>query len=250
MPSTFHVTTQLDRPAPGRLGVAVHAAVYALIADVRPSLAAGLHGAQVNPLSVGLTRRAGFGGVLGHDGRTLQFRVACADDALLPALREILSPGQIPTADHDELRGRVVGADERHTPYDLLGDIPLDCRLSFPAPTLLKSGDVFVDRPSSALLLHAAVRRWQAFAPESVPEDAWSWVHEHVASSEEDIRSVLVSAPKQPRRRQAAFTGSLCLSFRPSPEGRWLARAAQLLTFTGAGVKTMYGLGEVVTGPV
>lgn len=249
MPSTFHLTITLDRPAPRRLQTSMQAALYSLIADVRPSLAGQLHAAQINPLSTGLTRRNGFGGVSGNDHRTLQVRVSCADDHLLPALREALSVGLIPAERHDELQGRVIGVDEWHVPYEDLASSGPSCQLTFHSPTLLKSADVFIDRPSSALLLHSALRRWQAFSPETAPDQAWNWVHEHVMTTAQEIQTLCVSLPKQPKHH-TAFLGTLNLQYARTSEGEWLARVTHLLPFTGVGIKTLYGYGEVTVASI
>lgn len=250
MPLTYHLTLQLDREAPQATAAALHASVYHLIEEVDMPLSRELHAANQNPLSLGHTRREGFGGVLGSDGRTLQCRVHLLDERLATALTEAWAPGvTLPVRERQRLSGRVVGCWTQVTAYEDLWPqaAPPEVTLNFHSPTVLRAGDSFIDRPASRVLLHGLLRRWNAFAPQPMPDACWGWVDTGVETLHEDLWQDLTAWPKGGRSlRVPAFMGEVTYALPTGEAGRSLAALCRLAGWSGVGAKTLFGYGETV----
>jgi hypothetical protein len=259
MPTTFHLTLQLLEPAPADARTGLHAVVHDLISQVDPDLAARTHAAQVSALSLGYARYGGFGGILGQDRQTLQVRVRCLDDALTPVLRQAFLPGTFlktePTnsasssaeqAAPPRLLGRVAGCLPETVSYAELqdGPPPPHLTLHFLSPTVLKSGDVAVSRPRADLILHGLLRRWNAFAPQPQPEQAWAAAHEASVEIHELERHHISMPKRPPQQRTPAFSGSVTLHFGSPVAALHLAPVVRLAEWSGIGTKTLYGMGE------
>ena len=242
MPSTLHVTFQLVGDGPADPARGLHAALHERIAAVDGALAQRLHDTPHSPLSLGLARYRGFGGVLGRDRSTVQARLRTLDDALLPALEAALAPGELFGLEQPgaQVQGRVAGLLTETVPYEQVRPANR-VTLHFLSPTALKSRDAFLDEPHAPTLLRGLLRHWNAFAPEPMPEAAWQ--EAALVNARAEVTRGTVRLPKAPRST-AMFMGRVQLELPGAARGT-LGRAAQLAEWSGAGVKTLYGFGEV-----
>lgn len=242
MPSTLHVTFQLIGDGPADPARGLHAALHERIAAVDGTLAQRLHDAPHSPLSMGLARYRGFGGVLGRDRATVQARVRTLDDALLPALEAALAPGELFGLDQRDARvqGRVAGLLTETVPYEQVRPAT-HVTMHFLSPTALKSRDELLSEPHVPTLLRGLLRHWNEFAPSPLPDAAWQ--DAATVQSRAEVTRGTARLPKSPRRA-AMFMGDVSLHL-PGDLGATLGRAAQLAEWSGAGVKTLYGYGEV-----
>ena len=252
MPATFYLTCQLDQSAPRDPEVGLHAAVHHLIEETDLALARDLHGANLNPLSLGLARHGGFGGVLGADRRTLQFRLNLLDEGLLPALQEAFATGAPLTArpDRQRLVGQVIGMHVLTTPYAALReqDAVSTATLTFLSPAVLRAGDAYINRPASRVLMHGLLRRWNAFAPDPMPEASWDWVDRGAVTLHEAVERDEVRWPKGGRNFMVpAFTGTATYALPAGEAGETLAALCLLANWSGIGAKTLFGFGETFT---
>lgn len=176
MPSTFLLTVQTLEALPRNPRIGFHAMIHDLIATQANQVADDLHNAQPSPLSLGLTRYGGFGGVLGLDRQTAQLRVHVLMESLAELMNAAFRPGQLISREKQVI-ARIVGCYREDTPYAELMERSESwhCTLHFLAPTILKAGDVFLAEPRIDLILHGLLRRWNAFAPTPAPEEAWAW---------------------------------------------------------------------------
>jgi len=251
MPSTLLLTLQLEGPAPDGPHIPLHAISYQLINHASSVEARRLHETQLNPLSQHLARTAGFGGVLGHDRRTLQFRLNTLDDALLPLLQDAFAPGlPLPEPRGALLRGQVIGQVTAMQDYDdlLEGGPSRAVRMTFMTPTVLRSGNQFHARPRAAWTYHGLLRRWNAFAPRAFRPDVWSALTDDLRTDQEATRIHTLAVPGSSRHETLqAFTGTLDVRTGTERSAGPLGTLTRFAPFAGVGAKTMYGFGAVQT---
>jgi CRISPR-associated endoribonuclease Cas6 len=251
MPATLLITLQLDTPAPEGPHTPLQAVTYQLIGHASSVEGRRLHQTQLNPLSQHLARVAGFGGVLGHDRRTLQLRLNTLNDALVPLLQDAFAPGlPLPETHRALLRGQVVGQVTTVEEYSTLMDSEAACGagLTFLTPTALRSGNQFHDRPRAAWIYHGLLRRWNAFAPQALPAEAWTVLTDDLRAEREEIRTHSLAVPGSARQeRLQAFTGTLQLGLNGTRARHLLGMLTRFAPYAGIGAKTMYGFGAVQT---
>lgn len=250
MPLSLQVTLSLTRPAPDAVHVPLHALTYRLISQADPQLGRRLHDTQVPFLSQHTARWQGFGGVLGADRRTLQFRVGVLDDALQSVLEDALAPG-LPVGSHeeDQLQGRIVGlVTEASSFEDLLsgGRAPLPVTLDFCTPTVVRSGGRFHALTDPALLYHGLMRRWNAAAATPWSRETWAHLGDDLRVVAQETRPVTLAVPGSRRKEtMRAFMGRASLTVAHPRSQEALGALSRLATLCSVGAKTMYGFGAV-----
>ena len=244
MPQTYYVTLQLLEPLPPQPQQAVHSVVYDLLARADAERAQQLHGAQLSPFSLGLTRYRGFGGTLGADRQTLQFRLGNLQEDLRPLLEQALCPGDlIPISQGSRayIQGRVVGLYIETATYQELLTPARELTLHLISPAVLRAGDRYLEEFRADTVLHGLLRRWNTFAPQLLPPEAWETAG-GLRPDLSELRRVRVTLPKA-RRTVPAFEGKVrfVLDAAAAP---LIAPLCHLTEWSGIGTKTLYSFGE------
>lgn len=243
MPFSLHVTLQLLEPAPPDPSVALHATVHRHLQHHDPARATQLHDAQVLPISLGWARYAGFGGTLGRDNQTLQFRVHGLDDTWAHPLTQALTPG-VMLETPGRLQGRIIGTYLETTPLsELQVTRSTHVTLHFLSPTLLRTGTTYLNEPRADVILHGLLRRARTYTTLPLHEHTWTWAAQTTLDIHR-LRPVSITHPKHRHRQIHGFQGSVTLTFPSVLAATALTPVAHLAAWTGVGIKTLYGLGE------
>lgn len=254
MPHQLRLVLQLDRPPPRHgPGVGLHGLVFGAVAQLErlyPELAKKLHDAQTNPFSLALTEHQGFGG---YKNPKLQFRLNILDEALLVPLSRALPVG-LPIGEpgeylHGHIQSGVLVSESYH---DMLlqahqGTAPTTLTLYFKSPTAFSTGGrgSSVAQPLPGPIFNGLARRFQLCSGYELGGDYKEWFETHVGVEEQQIE------PASQRLNQHetlnGFVGQVRFGLAGEEEGRrmvgLLARFAQ---WSGVGLKTGFGCGEVV----
>ncbi len=251
--------------APAELGRAVHAWFLDRLAAVDADLAQRLHqGGGRRPFTASNVwgmGRARQNRVQLDPDRSCWARITALTDEVEAGLERALpEPGQrlelggaafavravaTETEDHP-WAGRMSYADlvQRYTLSP--GRHPRSVTLSFASPTLFRSGGRDLPLPLPDLVFHGYLRKWNAFAPLALPDDARRYAEECVALSRYKLRSHLVSFERSGKGAHVGFTGQVRFRFLTG-DAYW-ARVMLLLAgyafWAGTGYRTTVGLGQ------
>jgi CRISPR-associated endoribonuclease Cas6 len=149
-------------------------------------------------------------------------------------------------ADDHPWAGRATCAEllERHTLRG--GRPPRGVTLKFASPTVFRSHGRDVPLPQPRLVFGGYLRRWNAFAPVALPEEALRYAEECVILSRFRIRSHLVAFAGGRKGASVGFTGRV--SFRFQVGDAYWTRIMRLLAgyafWAGTGYRTSAGLGQ------
>jgi CRISPR-associated endoribonuclease Cas6 len=267
MPLAAVITVTPAEPAsaPAVLGRAVHAWFLDRIAGVDARLSDRLHeSGGPRPFTVSNLwgpRRARGGQVMLDPERPCWLRftgltgeVSAAIERALPAVGERLAlagipfrvaalatgPGEHPWA------GRAGYADlvQRYTLA--AGRHPDGVTLRFASPTVFRSGGRDLPMPLPHLVFDGYLRKWNAFSPLALPDEARRYAEECVALGRFKLRSHLVSFEQGGKGAHVGFTGEVRFRFLVG-DAYW-TRVMTLLAgyafWAGTGYRTTVGLGQ------
>ena len=126
------------------------------------------------------------------------------------------------------------------------GPHPRGVRLRFASPTLFRSGGRDLPLPLPALVFDGYLRKWNAFSPLALPEEAKRYATECVALGRFRLRSHLVSFEQGGKGAHVGFTGEARFRFLVG-DAYW-TRVMRLLAgyafWAGTGYRTTVGLGQ------
>lgn len=251
--------------APASLARAAHAWLLERIGLGDPALAEYLHeGDGPRPFTVSNLWGAGPA----REGRvtldperpcwlrftSLTEKVSAAIEGVLPAVGETLTLAEAPlrvtavateSTDHPWAgRADYAGLMERYvlTP----GPRPRGVILRFASPTVFRSAGRDVPLPLPSLVFDGLLRKWNAFSPLALPEEAKRYAQECIALSRFRLRSHWVSFESGDKGAQVGFTGEVRFRFLVG-DGYW-TRVMTLLAgyafWAGTGYRTTAGLGQ------
>lgn len=237
------------KAVPPTLGRALHAQVMHWLSLGDSHLASAVHNSQDSPLAIS--------GLLGHRhsartkaGDHFYFRVALLHGDLIHPLlsgleqwgTEPISLGKCPFVIRsiDSLPGTHpwVGA----TDYELLAKTPRisgDITLNFLSPTSFKQRQDTQPFPLPELVFGNLLRRWNAFAPETLKFPIIDW---HGITAAYELKT---HALKMEGGAEIGATGWVRYRF-PDPEQLKVATVlAHFAFFSGVGRKTAMGMGQI-----
>jgi len=141
-------------------------------------------------------------------------------------------------------RAGYAGLVERYTLAP--GPAPRGVTLRFASPTLFRRAGRDHPLPAPALVFGGYLRRWNAFAPIALPEDARRYAEECVALGRYRIRSHLVSFEGAGKGAHVGFTGQVRFRFLVGDAywTRLMLLLASYAFWAGTGYRTSAGLGQ------
>ncbi|HOT92920.1 MAG TPA: CRISPR system precrRNA processing endoribonuclease RAMP protein Cas6 [Anaerolineae bacterium] len=251
--------------APASLARAAHAWLLQRIGESDPALAARLHDDE-GPRPFTVSNLWGAGPA--REGRVtldpehpcwlrftgLTAETSAAIERALPAPGEILSLAEADlrvtgvatdTADHP-WAGRAAYTDlmQRYTLTP--GPHPRGVTLRFASPTAFRSHGRDLPLPLPGLVFDGLLRKWNAFSPLALPEEAKRYAEECVALGRFRLRSHWVSFEEGNKGAQVGFTGEVRFRFLVG-DGYW-TRVMTLLAgyafWAGVGYRTTAGMGQ------
>ena len=267
MPLAAVITVVPTGPAsaPAALGRAVHAWFLGRIEGADPALARRLHeGEGPRPFTASNlwgARRARGGRVTLTPEQPCWLRltglteeVSEAIERVLPAVGEELRLAEVSLrvtgvateTDQHPWAGRADYADlvQRYTLA--LGRRPQGVTLRFASPTLFRFEGRDLPLPLPALVFGGYLRKWNAFSPLALPEEAKRYAEECVALGRFKLRSHLVSFELGAKGAHVGFTGEVRFRFLVG-DAYW-TRVMLLLAgyafWAGTGYRTTVGLGQ------
>lgn len=205
--------------------------LYTLLRNDAPEA----HDAQLTPFTLAT-----------FDHQALQLRISLFSPQLCRTLAPILS-----TLSGQTLRlGRVTytisqAHQQSATTYaKLLEALPsADAPLRFVTPTFFRKSGGNYPLPEPALVFGSLAQRWQAFAPEPVPDNV-----QHTLSSRVTLKYLnLSSVTSQAHAKTVGFVGRVTFHLPKAspPERRWLSALTHYSVYAGVGAKTTLGYGQV-----
>jgi len=251
--------------APAWVARAAHAWLLERIGQVDPALGHTLHEADsVRPFTVSNlwgTGRAQEGQVALHPERPCWLRVTALTEAMGTALERALpSPGDTLDLAGARLTVQAVAADAAEHPWagrssyaGLLqertlapGPTPRGVALRFSSPTCFRSGGRDLPLPLPSLVFDGWLRKWNAFSPLALPEEAKRYAEECVALGRFRVRSHWVGFEAGDKGGQVGFTGEVGFRFLTGDAywARVMTTLAAYAFWAGTGYRTTAGLGQ------
>jgi CRISPR-associated endoribonuclease Cas6 len=251
--------------APAALGRAVHGWFLDRVREMDPSLAHRLHeGEGPRPFTASNLWGGGRarGGKVALDPQRpchvrltgLTEEVSGAIERALPEEGEMLALAGIPLrvtgvateTERHPWAGRADYADLVQQ-YTLGSDRrPRGVTLRFASPTLFRSRGRDLPLPLPSLAFNGYLRKWNAFSPLALPEEARRYAEECTALGRFKLRSHLVSFERRGKGAHVGFTGQVRFRFLVG-DGYW-TRVMLLLAgyafWAGTGYRTTVGLGQ------
>jgi len=247
------------------LARAAHAWLLGRIAESDAALAAGLHNSD-GPRPFTVSNLWGAGPA--REGRValdpqrpcwlrftgLTAAVSAAIERALPApgdrlrlAEALLAVQEVATeTEQHPWAGRADYADlmQRYTLTP--GPPPRGVTMRFASPTAFRSQGRDVPLPSPSLVFDGLLRKWNAFSPLALPEEAKRYAEECVALSRFRLRSHWVSFEAGGKGAQVGFSGEVRFRFLVG-DGYW-TRLMTLLAgyafWAGTGYRTTAGMGQ------
>lgn len=121
-------------------------------------------------------------------------------------------------------------------------------RLTFASPTAFKSTQGhFIPLPQPELVFSSLLARWNVFSPIQLSDDLYIYCHENIALQSVDIRSEEVTFGRGVWNTVSGFTGQAVYHLLGGSEEtrRCINALAAFAPYSGVGVKTTVGLGQV-----
>ncbi len=255
---TLAVQPQREAQVPAWLGRAAQANFLHTLETLHPVLSKLIHDA---PGAKPFTSSTLMGGRKQDDqlyvrrDATLHLRYA----TLHPQLTTLFQQGMIPMwkeagLDLHGLLLRVLAerSENDEADYVQLVDEASDkpfISFSFTSPTSFKrTGGYFTPLPQPELVFSSLLDRWNAFAPFRLPETLYDTMHAEIVIDHTNIQTEILTFAKGQKGIIPGFTGRVTyrLLCRPA-ERRYLHALAQFAQYSGVGVKTTVGMGQVYT---
>lgn len=269
--AVIHLEALADGLLPQATGRGVHGLWFQHWGQVAPEIADQLHQEnQLPPYTLSplmdLPRPNRDGQIFIPKGTKSWFRVTGLTQSLSSALLEAWLPAlpaeiEIPQSKLDDPKSkmlwRVTGSSSKDTEHPWAGKIeyrqltsqslynirpPSRWRLRFATPTAFNSSAGHFPFPLPDSLVNSWLRRWQAFAPITLPDDLPEQVRQHVVVSAYSLKTLPVRAGK---RLTVGCVGQMTLRALKMPPA--YRAALDVLTayafFVGSGHRTTQGMG-------
>ena len=250
---------------PEALGYAAHAWFLDRVRATDPNLATRLHAEQgPRPFTISNlwgTGRARGGRVVLDPERPCWLRVTGLTEEVTTAILRGLPPvGEALELAQATLRVTEIATHpDQHpwagqTTYAELADRhtlatarrPRGVTLRFSSPTLFRSQGRDLPLPLPSLVFDRYLRKWNAFAPLALPEEAKRYATECIALGRFRLRSHLVSFEHWNKGAHVGFSGEAHFRFLVG-DGYWtrvMALLASYAFWAGTGYRTADGLGQ------
>jgi len=251
--------------APAVLGRAVHGWLLRRVEAGDPALARRLHeGEGPRPFTASNlwgTGPARGGRVSLVPGRGYWLRLTALTDEMSAALgRALPAAGERVELDGLPFVAQKVAADATEHPWagrasyaDLVqrhtlaaGEPPRGVRLRFASPTVFRHAGRDLPVPLPEMVFGGYLRKWNAFSPLTLPEEALRYATECVALGRYHLRSHLVSYEAADKGAHVGFTGEVRFRFLVG-DAYW-TRLMRLLAgyafWAGTGYRTTEGMGQ------
>ena len=259
------LTPTAPASVPAALGRAVHAWFLGRLNDVNPSLAHRLHEEKgPRPFTVSNlwgAGRARGGKVTLDPARPGQIRLTGLTKEVSQAIERALpDEGESLTLIGATLRVAEVAIEAEQHPWagrasyaDLLEQYtlasdrrPRGATLHFSSPTLFRRQGRDLPLPLPALVFDGYLRKWNAFSPVALPDEAKRYAEECITLGRFKLRSHMVSFEQGGKGAHVGFTGEVRFRFMVG-DGYW-TRVMHLLAgyafWAGTGYRTTVGLGQ------
>jgi CRISPR-associated endoribonuclease Cas6 len=263
--TVLNLTPQGPQTAPPSTARAAHSWLLSRLADVDPPLAEALHEPNaLRPFTVSSLWGAGpvrQGQVSLDPGRPVWLRFTALTAPLAAALESALpSPGEVLDLAGARLAVESVARDEEEHPwagratyagllqrYSLSPDpAPRGVTLRFASPTLCRSQGRDLPLPLPGLLFDGLLRKWNAFSPITLPQEAKRYAEECTALGRFRLRSHLVDLSLAGKGAHVGYTGQVRFRFLTGDAywARVMCTLAAYAFWAGTGYRTTAGLGQ------
>jgi CRISPR-associated endoribonuclease Cas6 len=250
MPTTFKMRLQLKAPPPRtpHLGASANAVLLTLLEQNDAQLAADLHSANPKPYSLALADSQGFGGV---EGRSLEMRFHLLDPALDARITEALQPGVVFGSSVEPLYGEVIEVKREFQSYQSLVEHVLDAplqrqiQLDFLTSTLLSGNDNRWPLPIPGYLFGGLLRRFEHFSGFTFGGTFHSYINRSVQCIH--YKAEAYGERLSSKEYHAGFIGkAIFVAAGPEQSARSLLALARFAQWSGVGINTSFGCGQVV----
>ena len=257
MPHAFllHLTPLSGKPRLEHPSLHTHGLFYRLLERIDATLSAQVHAAKRNPFTLSTRTR--------QDGALL--RVTTLDDALFSPLLRVTFEGSLAGLElgRDTYRvARVLATPEGDADAGYLSWQNLSSaepvgglEFRFLTPTLFSTsqgkGRQYTPLPLPRLVFGSLLRAYQTFHPEPYDDNALAGLEEAFEREVVITRHSLRTEPYQAGKTSlTGFVGSASFRYlgRSPQVSRALGGLGRLAFFSGLGVKTGYGMGQVRLG--
>jgi CRISPR-associated endoribonuclease Cas6 len=252
--AVIHLTP--DQPLPVWLGRAGQAWLLNRVRHFEPALADLLHSGQTRrPYTVSVPRGT-------PDQYWLRITSTSADlsqvlrDSILPELQLVLLAGiEIPVASVQLTDHAWAGQTDYQTLARLAFDQPNSAlRLEFATPTAFHQQGLSVPLPLPSLVYGSLIQSWNLYSPVLLPIEMGPFVERYVGIAHHNVATRMVQAGLS--ERHVGFTGNVTFMVMPQEKNnlppdtyRLHVQVLHLLTqfafYTGVGVRTAVGMGQV-----
>lgn len=263
--AVLNLLPQGSQTTPSSTARAAHAWLLNRLAGADPVLEAALHEPNaLRPFTVsnlwggGPARR---GQVSLDPARPVWLRFTALNDPLAAALEAALpAPGEELDLAGARLAVRSVATAQEEHPwagratyagllqrYSLSPDpAPRGVTLRFASPTLFRSGGRDLPLPLPWLVFDGLLRKWNAFSPITLPEEAKRYAQECTALGRFRLRSHLVDLSAGGKGAHVGCTGQVHFRFLTGDPywARVMRTLAAYAFWAGAGYRTTAGLGQ------
>ena len=249
---------------PAWLGRAAQAHFLDTLRQVKPEFSAAIHDANsAKPFTssslIGARKEKAGDTIMLRPGDTLRLRYTTLHPGLTAVFKHVMLPrwaGTTISLHEQSLRVLdVVTFSENGSWADqadyvqLVDDAPTtrSVTLSFSSPTAFKrSRGEFTPLPQPELVFSSLLNRWNAFAPFRLPDALYDLVHTDVVIQHADIQTQTLSFARGRKGTITGFTGKATYRFACDEEARrYLHALAAFAKYSGVGVKTSIGMGQV-----
>ncbi|MEA3408135.1 MAG: CRISPR system precrRNA processing endoribonuclease RAMP protein Cas6 [Chloroflexota bacterium] len=258
-----------EATVPSALGRHIRAWFLSQLQETDPALAHRLHeGSRLRPYTVSNLYGAGpprDGRVFLWPDQECRFRVTALTDELSATLLSrsngaLPEPGDRLRLDRGEfvVQDVIINADEDgwagQASYEALlrrhaletHGTPRSVVLHFSSPTLVRRNDKDMPLPLPRHVFQSYLQKWNAFAPQALPEEAARYADECVALGRFKIESHLVSFEEAGKGAHVGFTGYVRFRFLVGDPywTRLMRLLAEYAFWCGTGYRTTVGLGQ------
>jgi CRISPR/Cas system endoribonuclease Cas6 (RAMP superfamily) len=250
MPTTFKMRLQLKAPPPRtpHLGASANAVLLSLLEQDDRQLANDLHSANPKPYSLALADSQGFGGV---EGRSLEVRLQVLDEVLEARINAALVPGMVFGSSVEPLYGEIVEVNREFQSYQALVEQALDAplerqiQLDFLTSTLLSGNDNRWPLPIPGYLFGGLLRRFEHFSGFTFGGTFHSYINRSVQCIH--YKAEPYGERLSSKEYHAGFIGkAIFVAAGPAQSARSLLALAQFAQWSGVGINTSFGCGQVV----
>lgn len=259
---TLHLKPQHNAYIPAWLGRAAQANFLQALESVHPTLSQAIHDAPgAKPFTSSNLTGARKQGNMIQLGQSNALRLRYT--TLHPQLTTIFHQGILPQWNKGEISLhdqplQVVDIQVGNDDKGLSGRVDytqlIDCAstqntvtMSFASPTSFKrTGGYFTPLPQPELVFSSLLDRWNAFAPFRLPDTLYDLFHADIAILDVHIQTETLTFARGQKGTVPGFIGKVTYRFsRDKGQRRYLQALASFAKYSGVGVKTTVGMGQV-----